>query len=785
MPRVAKPRVFRSTQTSPNSGNVEDLTTAAGSADSRSGTAAYLLGGTAATYRWNPRAASAAVAVPAVDTAAAGIGWRDTLKESATETPAAAGSAGTLRGQVLPTLIAGETGFGSRFDFDGVDRDELSSGIDLGTGFTQAANAPFTWDCRFRRDRQNVVEMLIGGHDGDFAKGLQQLYVDGANNKLTGNICNSAGVAISLTSSAAVANGEHTARLAYDGTTLYLYLDGTRQGTVVTDTRAIASTLRFWVGRNGDLAAGVAPYPFDGAIDEVRRSDLARSTGTSYTVDTAPFSTDANTLGLWHADSTYVVEASGTDQTRYDAGTWTVRVRVDKDGQTVPANITVRVTAILYRVTTAGVHVAEIGRVVMADTTIATTVVAITGSFTTGATITFDAGDKIQAEVYVTHITAGLPAAPAAAVNVHFNVDAAPTVSPAQITAIPGYQLLYARAGADSAPAGDAVTRRTTQARSVPDSAPAADAVTRVGTYPRALGDTAPASDAVTRRTTQARAVADSAPAADTVARRTTQARSVADNAPAADAVTRRTTQSRSTADSAPAADAVTRVYIAARSLADSAPAADSVARRFTGSRSLTDLAPAADAVSRILIQVRNTADNIGPTGGGGGGPVTEAEMDAIAARVWDTLTAAARTAGSYGERVRTNLDTTVSSRAAAVELATVAANVSTILTRVDVATSTRASAADITSLLADVTTLLGRLSAVRAAMLDNLDATISSRASAAQVQVIDDLVDDLEARLTAARALLLDNLNVAVSTRATPADVNVTISADPQVGVR
>jgi hypothetical protein len=115
-----------------------------------------------------------------------------------------------------------------------------------------------------------------------------------------------------------------------------------------------------------------------------------------------------------------------------------------------------------------------------------------------------------------------------------------------------------------------------------------------------------------------------------------------------------------------------------------------------------------------------------------------------IVAGVWDELTATARTAGSYGQLLKDDVDAKISSRAAG----------------------------------ADYT-------AARAAKLDNLDATVSSRstltaaavraemdANSTALAAIIAYVDELETRLTAARALLLDtlvHLDVDVSSRAAP----------------
>lgn len=131
------------------------------------------------------------------------------------------------------------------------------------------------------------------------------------------------------------------------------------------------------------------------------------------------------------------------EQVRYAAGTWTVRVRLTKTGQTIPADIIVRVMVIVYRVTSAGAHVAEIGRATSPDSTLSTATLTLSPSFTTGSPIVFDAGDKIQVEAYVTPTVAGIPAAPAAAVNVNFLVDETSANSGASITEQPTYNVLF------------------------------------------------------------------------------------------------------------------------------------------------------------------------------------------------------------------------------------------------------------------------------------------------------------------------------------------------------
>lgn len=73
---------------------------------------------------------------------------------------------------------------------------------------------------------------------------------------------------------------------------------------------------------------------------------------------------------------------------------------------------------------------------------------------------------------------------------------------------------------------------------------------------------------------------------------------------------------------------------------------------------------------------------NIGKTGYA----LTTAEEDAIVNKVWDETTAEARVAGSYGQLLKDDIDTTISSRASAAALATVQADTDDIQTRLPAA---------------------------------------------------------------------------------------------------
>jgi hypothetical protein len=85
----------------------------------------------------------------------------------------------------------------------------------------------------------------------------------------------------------------------YTGSEIRLFVDGTEQTPATATTVGVRSqTSRIlFVGRQGPTTS----VALDGSLDELRLSDSARYTG-NFTPDAAPFTTDANTLGLYHFD---------------------------------------------------------------------------------------------------------------------------------------------------------------------------------------------------------------------------------------------------------------------------------------------------------------------------------------------------------------------------------------------------------------------------------------------------------------------------------------------------
>lgn len=144
----------------------------------------------------------------------------------------------------------------------------------------------------------------------------------------------------------------------------------------------------------------------------------------------------------------------------------------------------------------------------------------------------------------------------------------------------------------------------------------------------------------------------------------------------------------------------------------------------------------------------------------------TSTRSTLTAAGVWDYAVPATPVASSYGDRVKTNLDATVSSRTDS------ATWTSTKAGYLDVAVSSRLATAGYTAPdNAGITTLTGRLTATRAGYLDNLtnlDATVSSRAT------VTGIWDAATTGLTTAGSVgkrIADYVDAAVTSRASAAD--------------
>ena len=96
----------------------------------------------------------------------------------------------------------------------------------------------------------------------------------------------------------------HHVALVFNAGSASLYLDGTRvatsASTPATGTATVKATL---IGGFGTYSG----FDWQGSIDEVRISNVARYTGTTYTVPASAFNPDSGTVALYH------LEGDGTD----------------------------------------------------------------------------------------------------------------------------------------------------------------------------------------------------------------------------------------------------------------------------------------------------------------------------------------------------------------------------------------------------------------------------------------------------------------------------------------
>jgi Concanavalin A-like lectin/glucanases superfamily len=225
------------------------------------------------------------------------------------------------------------SGFGDAFTFSGTNNGDTSTGMSGGPSNTGVpgvsgvgTNAEFTLEARIETGVSVTgLYAIAGRYSSSTAVGGAQpvLVID---NGVPGvGFRDNTGVYKAANGGTVTTSTEYEIAASYDGTTVRLYINGTEvEGLAASGVETPDTVTRFFIGRDDDIGqASNGGYPFNGIIDEVRWSNTARYTGSSYSPSATPFTTDANTLGLWHLDA---LNSSTTPLTleRFGVGSATV-----------------------------------------------------------------------------------------------------------------------------------------------------------------------------------------------------------------------------------------------------------------------------------------------------------------------------------------------------------------------------------------------------------------------------------------------------------------------------
>lgn len=183
---------------------------------------------------------------------------------------------------------------------------------------------------------------------------------------------------------------------------------------------------------------------------------------TSANTNTAPGAPSSASVSGWRTKASEFLAhcTDGTVNTRDEkivvaAGTWPVRVKFLRDNQTLSGNPSGTITAILYRLNSAGTSQEEIGRVTSSSQSFTTTATAITINITTAGTITFQKSDLIQIDLY------GVFAAYASVGNANCSIRCDTEANTGSKFDAPNFDIQYAETDSDNSVPTDskAITR--------------------------------------------------------------------------------------------------------------------------------------------------------------------------------------------------------------------------------------------------------------------------------------------------------------------------------------
>ena len=168
------------------------------------------------------------------------------------------------------------------------------------TGLEFASGSPFTIECWLRSNGSfNAFNGIVGLGNTHVSSGNSvMLYVN--QESVNAKVWFTYGFNLIIAGNTALSTNTwtHAAAQRYANNLCELYVDGVLQDTTSTQARTLGQNTGGYISIFTDGTAG----PFNGWVDEVRISNIARYSGSSFTLQTQPFENDLNTLYLFHMD---------------------------------------------------------------------------------------------------------------------------------------------------------------------------------------------------------------------------------------------------------------------------------------------------------------------------------------------------------------------------------------------------------------------------------------------------------------------------------------------------
>lgn len=363
-----------------------------------------------------------------------------------------------------------------------------------------------------------------------------------------------------------------------------------RTTDITADVDALAT------GTETSNSATIARFAAGGTVSS-RRFDPGTATGPSAAVPAAP-STAAQmgwreSAGIQSAQPITVI-----------AQTIQVTLRVRRSGQAIEVDQNSDVTVILYRVSSTGTHLAELGRATIRFTWTTTAVDQVVP--VPVAATEFNADDRLQVEVYVVTLTAAtnLVAAPAVATDLIIQVGASTDSRTPGIN----YFIRYSRSDSVNGPATAAFSRRVVGSRSFSVSGPSTVAFSRLIAGARSFSVNGAATVAFTRRLLLLRPTSVSGVATVDFARSLVLARFLSVSGPSTVSTMRSIVASRSYSVSGAATAVFSRQLLLARSMSVTGTATAAFSRFIAYLRSYSVNGPATVDFARSIVLSRFTS---------------------------------------------------------------------------------------------------------------------------------------------------------------------------------